>query len=268
MLLLGLMLSLQQCFQSIKPLTTELAVKIVNAQGQALEGAKVYLFRSELFFATGTNIFAEGTTNREGIVVFEDLDAENYFVYAIHEQGGRVFDNGRKSYFIANPLIGNSITYLNIPLEDARPMRPSKIVLEKILIVYGSEFKNNFFENQYDIIVRDGNGVLLGGSGSPISFFPEAISSFEILLVEEGTFDTPLVVDLGSEEQLFLKIDALGTQNATAREVFFEDIFPYTRELNTVSESEPVGFRRLAYPRRIRYNFSGDGFADVFIRWE
>ena len=244
------------------------AVKIVNAQGQTLEGAKVYLFRSEVFFNTRTNIFAEGVTNSEGIIVFENLDAENYFVYAIHEQGGRVSDNGEKGYFIANPLIGNSITYLNIPLEDARPVRPSRVVLDRIFITYGQEFLNGFADNEYQILVRDNNGVILGNAESSIGYSTASETSSFIFLEKAGAPGTPLVIDIANTEEFFLDIIAIGSPSNAVTTIFSSDIVLLTRELNITSPNGSFGLRCLAYPQAARYSFSGSGFADVYLKWE
>lgn len=75
--ILFLLIALLSAFQIIK---TTLHITVRDDLGNTVEGATVQLFETEDDYLKETNIAAEGTTDKNGIVKLKDLKAISYFV--------------------------------------------------------------------------------------------------------------------------------------------------------------------------------------------
>ncbi len=71
---------------------TSLTLTVRDELGNPVEGATVQLYGNESDYLAETNVFAEGVTDKKGIVKFKKLEGKSYYVLArkddINNAGG------------------------------------------------------------------------------------------------------------------------------------------------------------------------------------
>lgn len=62
--------------------TPQLEITVLNENGGRIQGASVTLYDSEDNWNNGTNFLQSGLTDSQGIILFEELEEQVYFIYA------------------------------------------------------------------------------------------------------------------------------------------------------------------------------------------
>jgi hypothetical protein len=140
---------------------TEMKVRVIDEKYANVAGADVFIFRDRISFETRQGYVDKQVTDANGFALFTDLEPYNYFVYATHKDGSKVYDNSENYFILYDYLTENALTTITVKTDLKFDNEPEAIEIESIDFIPMNE--NDGWVRAYDtlwvdiIIVEDYN---------------------------------------------------------------------------------------------------------------
>lgn len=146
---------------------SELRVRVIDENLQPVTSGAVSLYLDIVSFRTRTGEVATSLIQTDGFAYFSGLQPSNYFIFASHRNGSRVYDNQNAYFDLADYLTENAVTTVTVKTELRRDGPPTSIELHSIDVI---PIGNNlaYVGPEYDtlrgefLIIEDFDGGIVG----------------------------------------------------------------------------------------------------------
>lgn len=263
---------------ALDPAVTTLEVTVKDDAGNVLPGAEVFIFASKRQFELLAGYARFGVTDSEGVVRFENLNSEPYFIYgrelvADAAAGDYVLDNRLDFNSLGEPLILRAETAVTIFLtsEIASTSEEYRYDIDSLHIYpFGYNLQREVasvevftsYVNDIGVLVESTSFYENDGDFNTLDDFPDFTDYAE----EEDGLVVPLfsIINQELEEKQYLNFSNLNEGQPLVVEVIILLMDGETISLSSSIDLSagnlfsddflPNGVERLAYPKRANLN--------------
>ncbi|MBY0427544.1 MAG: hypothetical protein K2Q22_18050 [Cytophagales bacterium] len=281
--------------RNAETLSTELRINIaqaINGDSLVKEGVVVELYRNEADLQLRSLPVTSAKTNASGQVVFKNLRAVQYYVYAYIDEGGYRYDNSQGEYSLDEDLIEGSITVAKVYIAKSRPVVPTTMTLQYIEVLrfdtvnvfktLGSHCSDSlrFFLKGYD-----SNGLAISSPlDSSYSYFYNGAGPYNYcnFCYERGNAPAyPVYYSVFNNFNVFNVSQYTGFSISVKlrKAVYPYNIYPFEgngSSINVINFSDyftgsvkpvyPTRFRLLEYPSSLT-SIVNDRYIDAIVSW-
>ena len=115
--------------------STELRVRVIGEDLRPVTTGVVSLYLDIVSFRTRSGEVSVAQIQADGFAYFRDLQPLNYFIYATHSAGAKVFDNQYAFFDLTDYLTENAVTTVTVKTALRREGPPTHIEIHSIDVI-------------------------------------------------------------------------------------------------------------------------------------